>query len=210
MAGPARVVTWLIALAVLREVLLAVLDWRECFLVHGVLAGTLPPEDYESFASSPFVRAIGSIAAMLGPYLAAGAAFAVWLWRARTNAETIAGAASQRRARGWVLSGWGAPVVNLWIPYQVVSDVWRASAPRRDTVPHRVRVWWALFLLSGVVLGPLQGQAVENVQSEGDLLFAAFLTTLLALCLGLAGVLAVTIVKDVTEWQSGRAGEGAR
>ncbi|WAL74383.1 DUF4328 domain-containing protein [Kitasatospora sp. YST-16] len=191
-----------------REVLLALVLWRDYFLIHGVLAGTVPQEDLDSFLSNPFVDLIGSIWAALFLRLVAGVAFVVWLWRARVNAEVIGGAASQRRARGWVLGGWGAPVANMWVPYQVVSDVWRASSPRRDAAPVMVRVWWVLLLLSNVVLTPLQWQAVENVQSEADVLSAALLTTVLALCIGLAGVLAVTIVKDVTGWQSGRVGEG--
>lgn len=54
-----------------------------------------------------------------------GLAFLAWFRRARINAEGRGW--HQRFARGWTLWGWIVPVVSLWIPLQVMDDIWQAS-----------------------------------------------------------------------------------
>jgi len=60
--------------------------------------------------------------------------FAVWFYRARINAERHG--YRQRHARGWAFWGWIVPIVNLWFPFQIMGDIWRAGLPaeqRRET-----------------------------------------------------------------------------
>ena len=82
-----------------------------------------------------------------------GIGFAVWLRRARINAEHRGW--RQRRARGWTFWGWILPVVSLWIPFQIMGDIWRAGIPARQR--HKIAwlpaLWWATWLLSGVTVG---------------------------------------------------------
>jgi hypothetical protein len=58
-----------------------------------------------------------------------GVGLIVWLRRARINAEHRGW--RQRRARGWTFWGWVLPVVSLWIPFQIMGDIWRAGIPAR-------------------------------------------------------------------------------
>ncbi len=90
----------------------------------------------------------------------AGVTVITWLWRARRNAEALS-PAPHRLSIGWVIGGWFCPVVNLWFPHTIMSDVWRASDPRTppDTADPRgrgaggwVTAWWSSLLL-GWVLG---------------------------------------------------------
>lgn len=55
---------------------------------------------------------------------AAGIVFVVWFRRARINAESRDW--RQRRARGWAFWGWIVPVLSLWIPFQLMGDIWQA------------------------------------------------------------------------------------
>jgi hypothetical protein len=60
--------------------------------------------------------------------------FLVWFYRAGINAERHG--YPQRRARGWAYAGWIVPIVNLWFPFQIMGDIWRAGLPawqRRET-----------------------------------------------------------------------------
>ncbi|MGY0501008.1 outer membrane protein assembly factor BamB family protein [Nocardia sp. FBN12] len=100
----------------------------------------------------------GIISAIL--QLGAGVTVITWLWRARRNAEALC-AARHRRSMAWVIGGWFCPVVNVWFPHTIMSDVWRASDPHTppDALDLRgrrasgwVTAWW-LFLLLGWVLG---------------------------------------------------------
>jgi hypothetical protein len=73
--------------------------------------------------------------------------FLIWFHRARMNAERHNW--RQRRARAWTFWGWLVPIANLWIPFQIMGDIWRAGLPARQ----RARtawlpaLWWATWLL---------------------------------------------------------------
>ncbi|RAY11412.1 hypothetical protein DPM19_30795 [Actinomadura craniellae] len=74
--------------------------------------------------------------------------FCLWLLRARANAEAILDHA-QRWSRPWTVFGWVVPIANLWIPKQVVDDIWAISAGRSDAKPgsRPVMAWWACWLI---------------------------------------------------------------
>ncbi|MFI0714214.1 DUF4328 domain-containing protein [Streptomyces inhibens] len=198
--GAATAVTILISLGLVREVLVSVANWRDYVVIHDYLAGRATTADLEA-ADSSALTMLGQLWPGLLVSLAAGVTFIVWLWRARINAELMNGAAAHRRARGWVVGGWAALPANLWIPYQVVSDVWRASAPRRSVPVTLVNAWWALFAAATVVR-PIQWRMSSKFDSEQDLLSNANVSTLLtALYVG-AGVLVILIVRRITAWQT--------
>ncbi|GAB2714268.1 hypothetical protein GCM10027089_42770 [Nocardia thraciensis] len=156
--------------------------------------------------------------------LAAGIVFITWLWRARSNAETLC-RARHRLPIGWVIGGWICPVVNLWFPHMIVADVLRASDPRtpadESTLRGRpagplVTVWW-LSLVTGSALAFLAlilSVPTIRVEQTGDYLiygsaplggfgliavklFQAIAATLAALCLA-------TIITRVRRWQENR------
>ncbi|MYT27549.1 DUF4328 domain-containing protein [Streptomyces sp. SID8354] len=201
--GAATTATILISLTLVLEVLVLVANWRLYFLAHDYLAGKATAADLEA-ADNDALATLGSLWLSILVWIAAGIAVVVWLWRARINSELMSGAAAHRRARGWVVGAWTTPVANLWIPYQVVSDVWRASAPRRPVPVTLINAWWALFVVANVVVKPIQWRMVAKFDSEQDVLSAANVTTLLTALYVAAGLLLVLIVRRVTAWQTHR------
>ncbi len=90
-----------------------------------------------------------------------GIMFIVWFRRARIDAEGHG--YRQRRARGWAFWGWVLPIVNLWFPFQVMGDIWRAGLPpqqRRQTAWLPV-LWWICWLVSGLSFGARAGPPFE-------------------------------------------------
>ena len=81
---------------------------------------------------------------------AAGVVLVVWFRRARINAESHGW--RQRRARGWAFWGWIVPIANLWIPFQLMGDIWRAGQPeqQRQRTAWRPALWWASWLLAAL------------------------------------------------------------
>ncbi|MFJ9314766.1 DUF4328 domain-containing protein [Pimelobacter simplex] len=104
----------------------------------------------------------------------------LWLQRARDNAELISPGVRQRRQAGWVWLGWFIPFANVWVPYQVVGDVQRASVPAERRVG--LGWWWAAWLLFLVLPLPLE---------SGDWTADPDLADLLPALEGLAAVAAV-------------------
>jgi hypothetical protein len=76
--------------------------------------------------------------------------FLLWFRRARINAE--ASGYPQRWRTGWWLVCWLIPIANLFIPYQMLADIWRASLPeeQRHDSPWLPRLWWVCVLASFV------------------------------------------------------------
>jgi len=89
--------------------------------------------------------------------------FLVWFYRARINAERSGWL--QRRARGWAFWGWVVPIADLWVPFQVMRDIWRASRPssRAGGFLWLPAVWWASWLLTGLLSESWNAAHTRNV-----------------------------------------------
>jgi hypothetical protein len=72
--------------------------------------------------------------------------FLIWFRRARINAER---GCWQNRARPWAIWGWIVPIGNLWIPFQIMRDIWRAglASDNRTSATRLLALWWASYLL---------------------------------------------------------------
>ena len=121
--------------------------------------------------------------------------FLVWFYRARINAERHG--YPQRRARGWAYAGWIVPIVNLWFPFQIMGDIWRAGLPawqRRETA-WLPALWWTCWLLSGLgIFG------AGSMSTSGFVPHVAAGTNIASLCfLALAGALLIAIIRTVSD-----------
>jgi hypothetical protein len=88
--------------------------------------------------------------------------FLLWFFDARVNAELSDW--KQRRGRSWALWGWIIPIADLWIPFQIMGDIWRAHLPprRRDKIAWLPMIWWTSWLLTGLL------SEVRTVASPGS------------------------------------------
>ncbi|MFF2141575.1 DUF4328 domain-containing protein [Kitasatospora sp. NPDC058190] len=193
--------TVLILATLVYDVLLTVADWRVYLVVEDYLAGKATAD--EVLAADDFS---GNFTLMTGlaVMVAAGLVFMVWLWRARINAERLAGRGSQRRARAWVVAGWTVPVANLWVPYQVVSDVWRASSPGRKASRGLISVWWAAWVLGGVISRAYLYLVEKDRLTEDDLRQAAVLSTVTLVADLVAGAVIIHVLNRISSWQTQR------
>ena len=83
--------------------------------------------------------------ASAGAQLAAGILFCMWMNRSHHNARAL-GAKTMRfgpNAWGWFF----CPIVQLWYPYQVVSELWTAVNSRKS-MPMTMPTWWAGWMLA--------------------------------------------------------------
>lgn len=119
--------------------------------------------------------------------------FVVWFRRARINAERHD--YRQRRARGWAFWGWIVPIVNLWFPFQIMGDIWRAGLPpqQRHKVAWLPALWWTFWLLSGLSIGT----RTTSANSLG--VHVATDTSTVGLCfLAIAGAMLIPIIGIVS------------
>ncbi|MFI6939435.1 DUF4328 domain-containing protein [Streptomyces sp. NPDC050418] len=138
------------------------------------------------------------------------AAFLVWFWRVRVNAEVLA-ADAHSRSRGWAFWGWFVPVVNFWFPYRMALDIWNAGRGSRLRSAAVVHAWWLTFTLSRAVFAyrrwAIPGSAGER-SPENEKFFLE-LGAAADTAEAVAAVLAIVFVWRVTKMQRERGRPGA-
>lgn len=105
-------------------------------------------------------------------------AFCFWLYRASQNLHALGVPElrfSPRMAVGWFF----IPLMNLFRPYQVMVELWKASSATADTdwrkqpVPALVGWWWVLLTLGNLnywVFSRIQGMDLDFMAAQLDLL----------------------------------------
>jgi hypothetical protein len=100
--------------------------------------------------------------------VAAMVLFFSWIYRAAANAHALGADITFEApgAVGWLI----APIVNIWMAFVVVEEIWRASidAPswREQHAPWPVIYWWAAWVvacLGGGLLWMLKGAILAKV-----------------------------------------------
>ena len=77
--------------------------------------------------------------------LAAVAAFCIWIRRVNQNLRSLT-AQQIRFSPGWSVGWFFVPIMNLFRPYQVVSEVHRHSHPEGQGSP-LLPIWWSCWVL---------------------------------------------------------------
>ncbi len=126
--------------------------------------------------------------------LVTGIVFVMWFGRARINAE--ASGWRQRRARAWTFWGWIVPLANLFVPFQLMGDIWRASLPedRRRETAWLPGLWWTCLLAGCVTRSGAHPRAARYM----PYLYPAMWWWSLVL-LGAAAALLIVIVGRVSD-----------
>jgi hypothetical protein len=95
---------------------------------------------------------IGLISILLR--LATAVVFGIWIVRANKNVRAL-GAVGLRMTPGWALGYFFVPILNLFRPYQAMSDLWRASqdpaAWQSVSASAIVPIWWTLWIGDNIV-----------------------------------------------------------
>jgi hypothetical protein len=137
-------------------------------------------------------------------------AFLAWFRIARRNAGLWG---PQRYSQGWAIAGWVIPVVNFWLPVQIMRDIWQAgpldTAERRD-LDYLTKAWWTCWLLAwatGFRYTTVVSEDPDGTTSTQRILGEHFGdTTLSAAFATAAAVLLLLIVSKVTRQQEARTG----
>ena len=155
--GRAQWATILLAAGVLIDVLIVASLFSQADLLSRIMAGFTVTEA-EAIANDDRLNNLAAVQTFV--FLGSAAAFLMWLDRARRNLPAF-GARDLKYSPAWVLFGFVVPILSLFVPYQVVAEVWRASDPSANTAspPSRGRLpvtpiigwWWALWLIANIV-----------------------------------------------------------
>jgi len=135
----ARILALLVTTAfsglILLSVVASISTWFECSMLQRAIDGA---EITESEALSSDLRQGLIGLCQMGLYIATVVLFCIWLNRANKNARAL-GAQDMQFTPGWSVGYFFIPIVNVYRPYQAVTEVLRASDP--DARPFSEKPW---------------------------------------------------------------------
>lgn len=140
--------------------------------------------------------------------------FLIWIYRTHKNLPYLH-AEGLRFTPGWSVGWFFVPIMNLFRPYQVVSETWKASNPEidmSDSVSWQksasspiVGWWWAFFLISSFV-----AQIAVRIAFSGEEL-SDFLATTYAYMVSDAVdivwiIITIFLVRGISQFQETKYG----
>ena len=119
--------------------------------------GLLWADSYGRRLDIPFEFLISPLFIVPSLALVAGLLRLIWTYRANHNARCL-GALGMVFTPGWSVAWRFIPIANLWKPYQVMKEIWFASASpsswsSNGSAPGLLRWWWFLFLFWWQIIG---------------------------------------------------------
>lgn len=120
--------------------------------------------------------------AQLGTTALVALLFLPWLFHARVNVRAL-GVRRLQFGREWAYLCFLVPGLNLFRPYQVVSEIWRGSDPstndplawRQRSMPKLVLAWW-ITLVAWIALETLAALLIEQASGLSRIRLAHILS----------------------------------
>jgi hypothetical protein len=175
-------------------------SWQQVQVVQDLAGGTdIPDAVIEASDARQQLFAY----AQIGLGIASAVVFLMWT-SAHTKRLIALGVTNMRYAPKWSVWGFIIPIINLFRPYQVMSELWKASdvVPMPDdpwvkkATPVIVYVWFGILVLDNVI-GRLASRTSFNTIEQ--VLQAAWLTAL-SDALGVAtALIALRLVREIDE-----------
>jgi hypothetical protein len=126
---PATLTQWLkvlLGLSLLLDFIATASGMMEFALLRSLESGSFVGDfDAAATANDNRQQAIGFIQVAL--FIVTGIVFLVWIHRANRNARAL-GAEGMQFTPGWSVGWFFVPIMSLWKPFQVMREIWQASA----------------------------------------------------------------------------------
>ncbi len=141
--------------------------------------------------------------------------FLMWIHRAHRNLPAL-GARDLKFTPGWAAGWFFVPFMNLFRPVQVVTEIWKASSPETNTLDGTawksapasplVRLWWAAWIIAGVV-----GQVAARLSLRAETLETILVSSWAILVSDaidmVAAVLAILVVSNIDKMQEAKTAQ---
>jgi hypothetical protein len=185
------------------------------FMAYGILEQLSPAvrlQQQASDARETVMRIAQAVA-----FAASGVVFLFWLHRAYANLKALGGEPRYRPA--WAVAAFVVPVVNLFLPFLILQEAWRASDP--ETVDAKgaralnivvedssksllVVVWWGLWLLA-VIDAVVAYRWHAGRQVLNDDAIASWLVLAMSLLLMVNSIVTGMLARRITNRQDERS-----
>lgn len=146
------------------------------------------------------IISIGTILLFVGTAIA----FSMWTYRVSSNVHAL-GCRGLRFKPGWAVGWYFIPIANLWVPYQAMKEIWRASKNpggwESETTGSVLGWWWFCWIVSAIV-GNISNQWTLRAETIDEIV-ATVRPNVVASMIDLAGaILAFLVVKRIGAFQA--------
>lgn len=192
----------LIAAVVVLDIVAVVSDYIEIQLISRIMRGEIITM---AEVNANDIRQNVIITIYLVLFYITAILFCMWIHRAHRNLPSL-GASGLKYSPWWAVGGFFVPFLNLVRPFQVTTEIWKASDPTTDvndsvawqsapTSPFIIS-WWVLFLISGL-LGNLILRLSLQAETLGEMLtksWVAFATDIVEIP---AAILLILVIRNI-------------
>lgn len=102
-----------------------------------------------------------------------------WIYRANYNARQL-GAEGMDFSPGWAVGWHFIPIVNLWMPYQAMEEIWKTSSNPKswcnEPVSFILPCWW-FFWVANIILGGITSKLIGGLSSSPLVMSAEYIDT---------------------------------
>jgi hypothetical protein len=198
-----RVVTGFLIAYIAATLLALVFRGLEYRMLVQFASGLIPSADVaaEAKASDAIVELTGGLRALV--FFVTLIPFGMWIYRANRNARTL-GAVGMKHSPGWSVGSYFVPIVNLFVPFLSMREIWRASLnpgnPESAPTTPLLGWWWFLWLGHNVS-GWIAALMLKSIHTL-DMALDASLVAAAQNVFGIAvAVVALLLVRRITENQ---------
>ena len=140
-------------------------------------------------------------------YVLAIVFFIQWFRRAYFNLHNLVSSSKLSYSEGWAAGAWFVPVLNLFGPYQIATDLFSKSEElliskglmERKKQYHQVKGWWwAIWISSGVIAG-----ITRNLEDQMgfDMPLLVVFSVLRILSTIASGILAIRMIDNYSKME---------
>ena len=144
--------------------------------------------------------------ATIAVYIATVVVFLMWLYRVSNNVAAFGG--TTQHSSGWAVGSFFVPIMNLFVPYQAVRDIWNKSEPNpTDAIsyvaspPGYFPAWWGFWIASNIASNAYFRMTLAEAPTEASAT-VGILSELLSIA---AAFFAIQVVKAIDRRQEERA-----
>ena len=139
-------------------------------------------------------------------YIATVVVFLMWLYRVSNNVAAFG--ATTQHSSGWAVGSFFVPIMNLFVPYQAVRDIWKKSEPNATDAfsygvspPGFFPAWWGFWIVSNISSNAYFRMTLAEAPVEASAM-VGILSEILSIA---AAVFAIQVVKEIDRRQEERA-----
>lgn len=134
----------------------------------------------------------------------------MWLYRVHKNLPAL-GVSDLRFSPGWAVASWLIPIVNFYLPYQVVKEIWKASDPSvnpssnlswQKTPTSLILGWWWGFWLTSALAG--QASMFLSKKTLGDVYTMSWVLLASDILIIVADIFLILIVRTIDARQEAK------